>query len=669
MVETTMINRLLSDSESLSYYQQGEIVTIEDIKRRLFILKKNENNFIPDHFYRLALERDFNDINNIEDLLTNGLSNIAQKYLQLEKLKIIVKENNQNDWQQLITYLPPLVLKMALLHKENQIKAIDKSSCREYYHKNILPNTLYTSIPSPFIKSLDEIICIQKGLNDLHIHLNGSTEIDMVWQDFLTFPDKIYKELKSGYKKSFVREQFEQESHLLDPLNFYNLLRIARRIRHILYDFIFPNNKTVYLPLKITLKQLISHDRFNSITSYSSHPFQTIFEQEYKASNQMGVEGLMYVLVFKKLSEGKSPTIASLFHFYLLIHGLANRLLVHQVHQNGFEQFQKITLNNLREISEKKYHQRFFQMHGNDLIFLKYLEGRFSPKSTRVENIVLIDSIKKGWDIFKNKLNDKSHPIPEFKLVAHFIKQKDNKPDAYIRHKLLRNDTWKRGKVLYLLIKNYPKYDRIISGIDVAASEFDTPPEVFAPTFRALRREYIKIGKQPHFTYHVGEDFFHLISGIRAIYEAVDFLELKENDRIGHATAIGISVNKWNSVISESFFIRKGEWLDNLIFVYYLLDNNDTNLELSKNQTEIEIEIKKLFSEIYSTEVIIANIVRSWKLRKYCPILLLSNSQSDARYHSTFDIQEWEAIQNEPIIPEVKNLIKLYHEQRTRIKI
>lgn len=48
-------------------------------------------------------------------------------------------------------------------------------------------------------------------------------------------------------------------------------------------------------------------------------------------------------------------------------------------------------------------------------------------------------------------------------------------------------------------------------------------------------------------TFHFsgGEDFSHLVSGLRTIVEAVIFLDLWPGDRLGHCTAIGISPDLW----------------------------------------------------------------------------------------------------------------------------
>ena len=65
-------------------------------------------------------------------------------------------------------------------------------------------------------------------------------------------------------------------------------------------------------------------------------------------------------------------------------------------------------------------------------------------------------------------------------------------------------------------------------------SELFCRPEVFAQAFARLSS--FKIG----FTFHVGEDFYDIADGLRAIDEAILFLNLKRGDRLGHCLALGI---------------------------------------------------------------------------------------------------------------------------------
>jgi adenosine deaminase len=655
MVEANIIRNFLLDSESLATYLQGKLVSIGDIRRRLLLSERENDSRIPDQFYRLALDRDLKNVKTIEDIFCHLLPSVAKEYLSIDRSDILVSDNNQNDWQEFITFIPPLLLKMAFLHLEQPLSKIDEKTIKNYFHSYILPNSLYTSIPSPKNEVLKEIIENEKGLHDLHMHLNGSTEIDIAWQDLLFHPHKIYKELKIGFSNELVKEQVEVESNLLDPLKFYNLLSIAGRLRSILYDLIFSTALTPkYPPLKNLLLQTLYKKGFTE--RMPVHPFQTLVNSYGNKASLMAVEGLMYSIVLHKIADRKNATMATFFHFYLLIQGLANRLLVQQVHQKGFEQFQKITVNRIREFSEMKYEKRFFQMHGNQLKFLSFLEGRFSPKKSEIENVEFINKIMDGWKKFCNELENKDLNIPELRLIPHFIKKKDSKPHKYIRYKHLREDTWKKGKVLSLLIKDHKRYAKLLTGVDAASSEFDTPPEVFAPTFRALRRKETF----HHFTYHVGEDFFHITSGIRAIYEAINFLGLQSGDRIGHGTATAICVNTWKAVVGETILIKKGEWLDNLIFIHHFSSTLEKFVDKLKN---IEIVISRLTNEIYkpSFPFTVSEIVRAWQLRKYCPILVFSSSHSIANTRSTYDLQEWEDIQNENITLNEKRILELYH--------
>lgn len=69
----------------------------------------------------------------------------------------------------------------------------------------------------------------------------------------------------------------------------------------------------------------------------------------------------------------------------------------------------------------------------------------------------------------------------------------------------------------------------------------------------------------------MGEDFLHLVSGIRATVEAVDFLSLGDGDRVGHAIALGIDPQLWLDRTGERITVPRSEWLDNLVFAGTLL--------------------------------------------------------------------------------------------------
>ena len=601
---------LLMDNESLSQYRVGNNVSFEDIKRRLFLLSRSQNRLIPDHLYRLYQEKAFENVFNLNDIFLVGIKQLAENHLEIKSKRIYVKEEMQNSWQELLTYIPPLFLQSLLIHKQY---SMSDSKDLFFFKEVILPNTKYTSIPYPKITQLEHLLNDNKGFHDLHMHLNGSLETDQVWQDYLSQPTRIYKDLKKSFNNTRVKEQIEQESSLLEPLTYINLLKDAQKIRHIFYAYIFDpdslKNDKNFRPTSI--RNFLS----NKIAGYR-HPFLDQISSDGKSQYLMSVESYMYVLILEKIALHPNEIIAKLLHYYLLILGLTNRLLVQQTHQNGFEQFQKNTLNGLREQSEKSYGRRYLQMHGNDSNFLSFLEGRFSPKATQLELIAQIEIIYKGWNktIKILSLNSPENHLPQLKLIAHFIKRVDIKPSQYIRHRALRLEVARKGRNISSLLKNYPKYKNKLTGIDAASSEFDAPPEVFAPTYRALRRKGME-----HFTYHAGEDFYHILDGLRSIYEAIVFCDLKKADRIGHATATGISTKLWSETVGKTILINQGIHIDNLIFAYHLIIKSK-NEQLQKVIPQIINEVNNLSFNIYNQYYPILILEQAWLMRECCPL-------------------------------------------------
>ena len=119
--------------------------------------------------------------------------------------------------------------------------------------------------------------------------------------------------------------------------------------------------------------------------------------------------------IIRLLRENPQPAHALLFHAYLLILGLFGRLTVQQTHQFGFDQFQKFTLNGLREDSEKSYEDRFHQLNGPSGEDFDHLEGRLAPKKNRTETERLLDTVSRGYELFRKKRDKSNRPM---RLVA-----------------------------------------------------------------------------------------------------------------------------------------------------------------------------------------------------------------------------------------------------------
>ena len=68
-------------------------------------------------------------------------------------------------------------------------------------------------------------------------------------------------------------------------------------------------------------------------------------------------------------------------------------------------------------------------------------------------------------------------------------------------------------------------------------------------------------------TFHVGEDFRHLLSGLRAVDEALRFLKMGPGDRIGHGMALGLSYRIWCQRVGNEVAMPRGERLDDLVWL------------------------------------------------------------------------------------------------------
>lgn len=421
MAVQSHLRYLLSDRLSLyQYFVEASPVSLKDITRNLMLTERENNIYIPDHYYRLGSERSFEDIKNIGELFTVGLSKLADAYLEWKDNIVYVKEEELNEWQMMLPYMPPLILVAVKIWKEHPPYAI---SLMAYTTKYLIPNFRHTALPAPYIRQLEALKRQSGGLYDLHIHLNGTLETDTTWQDFLLHPDKVYHELIEANKAGKVKEQYLQLSPFITPFTFRRLLQIARVLRAKLCERILSYSRdlgTDCLPFNVLLMNL---SRTDTQETDSCHPISYLIGNCCKPTC---MEALFYVLTLDCLCKNKNDDYtAALFHYYLLILGQTNKMLVQQPTCFGFEEFQKYTMNGYREFSEKSYKRRFLQLAGNRLDNIHLLEGRFSPKESLKKDEILINRIISGWKELERETSNVNNGIlPEFRLVAHFIKSR-----------------------------------------------------------------------------------------------------------------------------------------------------------------------------------------------------------------------------------------------------
>ncbi len=222
------------------------------------------------------------------------------------------------------------------------------------------------------------------------------------------------------------------------------------------------------------------------------------------------------------------------------------------------------------------------------------METRIAPKRSAEEYSRFMREVD-GW--FSNK---KTYHHRLF-YVVHFIKGPDSaKNDEFVacRHSKNRAEYKEQALCLARFREEYPNEAMRIRGIDAANMEIGCGPEVFAQIFRYLSDHKVFLEmeterKVPQLkkTYHVGEDFLDLASGLRAIDEAVHFLEMRCGDRLGHAIALGIDANDWYRSKNDRILLAQQEYLDNVAWMYHMavschMDDKESVLSFLREEYE-----------------------------------------------------------------------------------
>lgn len=614
------------------YYFKGFIDNPKRIEEYVFAEIHTKDPYKPDYVYKNVMQ-DFMHDKSLGTLTIDSLKELSNM-LEFRGDRVYVKKESFERWQEIILSVSPLSIISYLIYARlnKSFRTDVKSLISSIFDKSALP--------SIFDPQLDHLI-EKDGLNEMHMHLTGTTEADIVWHDALGNPTKFYSFLVKSLTNSMVTEQYLQLGNIEQP-DFFRLLMIAKQLRDKMIRVIYEN-----YDITSTNFTQASFDIGEPI--YYSSAFHPMIETEkYDFLNPWQYEALFFIRAFSYLETTQNRIFAQLFHYYLLIYSFFQKTLVQQKNQVGFDQFQKITVNELREYTERKeYYRRYRQLQGMYDNALNVLEGRFAPKEKLSDSLSLVGLIKHGYKHDIKKAFD-------LKIVSHFPKEPDKRKTNEIitfRDLELRIKTIQKCNTLLDTMK-HPDYEGLIVGFDAAANELHASPEVFAPTFRKLQF----LGYS-NFTYHAGEDFIHIISGLRMVYEAVEFLDMRTGNRIGHATALGIDPKLWiNRLYESKLTLKKGEWLDNLIFAYELIQSDG---KYYGHLGKLQGEIFKYFQQIYNYQkpLNIHQIIESWKARKYDPIIALR--WREPSIFEEFDSQELEDFNQ--LDMTIQELYERYH--------
>ena len=651
---TSLIPRLL----------EGQTVSCETIERELFLVERAMNVRFPDHVYKQSIvkQRNLLGTNSLRGLVMGVLRSMAEELLEFRGRHIYVRRESLQDWVDTTTWVSPLLLRMVALRMRKGPIPGDDAEAADFVRNSILPAVEHSLVTVPFAPAMQRLV-ESKGLVESHMHFNGTTEADLVWLYVLDRRREVVKELDQAETRSpgSVAELLALVERGLSIKEFGTRLRLSRRLRWMMLELatggkrrtsLVSATKDLHVSLSTPTLRLggnsnqggisgggvkfgsrqhlmsllrvgsIEGDDYDKERLLTDSPTCQVGLVVPKVWSRLRKEAILLYQILDFLwddleserdeayfladgvtfDENLDP-VSHLFYLYCLLWmGNGQALLVQRPEQTGFDQFQNLTLDGLREASERDFAHRFRQLSRyTPLPDLTILEGRFAPKSDAKKMRQLLSLIFRGYDTFlKTETssidNEELPPLVDqirsrkvgpssmdIRLVSHFIKERDFARDEYLRRdgsadgvaanffltppcrwSKLRTKHKRQLSHLLNLRRVWSRFHEHWVGIDAASNELHTPPEVFAPLYRSARNAGIK-----GFTYHVGEEFHHLVSGLRAIEEAITFLGLGNGDRLGHATAAGINPGLWRDRMPKRVVMTQGEWLDNLVFAYH----------------------------------------------------------------------------------------------------
>lgn len=402
----------------------------------------------------------------------------------------------------------------------------------------------------------------QKGLCELHSHLMASTNtFEITW---VCLMNHIAKK-SSRFEKLASRHEPSRLSELSDEL--YRLVIEAAKRRWMIYQCLVHDD---FHSDKLTIKSLPEPDSVDSDTETERlrHceknkktwiPDYISVYPDSPMSVYAGERWLLYSAL-KRIYARNDPNLTKTLYRYILAKSLLRSYFIQLNRNIGFSNFKRY-----QDIKTS-----FLETEYNALVASLPLWEATKHNFTRVFE-TRVTPVKAGPDLSRqiNRITrwNKTMDLPtksensntdnhEWALIFHFLKHEDKNFDPDKRNSDVRARTKDGSQNLESV-----KEELEVRGIDAASSELACRPEAFGQAFRFLR--YYGFDA----TFHAGEDFFDIADGLRAIDEAIIFLDLHASDRIGHALALGIDADKYYESRHFTVAMSKQYMLDNAVWL------------------------------------------------------------------------------------------------------
>ena len=498
---------------------------------------------------------------------------------------------------------------------------------------------------------------LNKGLVELHAHLNGSSfNFDLQWLSLMNDPSgrgDTFRKL--GYKSSQIID-LKPDRKLYD---LHDLVVYAAELRRWLYVNLVEHQESALLldiakelpRTKITsIKEAISAERYMHAHRFSKpHDFKCE-SVDYAIDRVLPYHQQSGISFVNSILQGERRI---LYHALRYIYGSESSVMRDKVNRNLllYTVIKCMLRNQLIQINDRKGFDNFRQYQDDKELFIKqgsiydvllkdlafknifcntpvrYLEYRIAPKNTPGEMVSSIAQIKQldNSSYLQNDVIQAALTKGRKYAIVHFIKHGEKSmPLVLERNHRLRNEIKEKGIALKTVYQNSQLLRENLCAIDAANAERAARPEVFAHLFRYLLAEMNNYtpsmdDRVPrhsiHVTYHVGEDFWDVLDGLRAIDEALIFLNMKDGDRLGHALALGTDAERYYQKRHYSVIMPQHVMLDNMVWLYSKAPEYGVTLPPTSKRY-IEDQIDELSRRIYGDRYFSPRVqYQAWLLR------------------------------------------------------
>ena len=258
---------------------------------------------------------------------------------------------------------------------------------------------------------------------------------------------------------------------------------------------------------------------------------------------------------------------------------------------------------------------------------LRSHEIRTSPGTSEHQLGRMVRDFVDGARVAEEGLSDQSRDAKniEFGIVLHLVKDRKGGAHEGLPQSFARNSTADPGPTGYrygsiyqsckrhgdafaAALRTYPVLLHALRGIDVCSDELAVPNWVVLGIFRQVRvagrnasAALLHQGGRPvaalRTTMHVGEDFVHLLTGLRNIDQAISYFHLGEGDRLGHAVALGTEPCDWAQGAGRVAMCREDRLLD-LVWEWRWHAVHQTRLSAARRHF-LDSEIERLSQWIF----------------------------------------------------------------------